>query len=271
MGFFFWYSSSYTYTDKGLQKDDEKVYAQALHEHIAFVDVPKLVGWASDFDHIKAKNRNEIQYLAKLNSDLLNNRGPKVNPKKGVMKNYKTNLLILFYLARSDINEAYRKEMLEIIEKIPSITELLLEISMIFHVNYRQKRFRKNMSFKAMHTIVKFSQHCIQGTWENASELLQLPHMTDEKITRIMKSMRKRSLSIKDYIKLTPEQRKAHKALTDDELESVEECISNLPKIKLTSEIKTDGSQDIVIFDVVTIKVTIEREELKEDEKAPHA
>ena len=245
-------------------------FANALHEHIAFVDLPKLIGWASDFDHIKVHNRTEIEYLMKLNSEKLNNRGPKVDPKKGIMQNYKSNMLLLLFMYRANgLPEKYQQEIQNIIEKIPSLVELWLEISMVFHAQFKMRRVRKTISFKAMRVILKFSQHVIQGMWENDSQLMQLPFMTTDKINKISKQMKKKFVTLKEYMALTEDQRKLHKVLTETELAQVEKCLKNLPKFKLSAEIMTEGSEDIIVNDVVSIKIKIIREDLKKGEKAP--
>lgn len=269
--FFFWYSGSYIYTDKGLQQDDERRFAMTLNEQIPFQDLVKIVGWASDLETIKIKNQSELEYLMKLNNDILNNKGPKVNPKsEGIMKNFKTHMLLMIYMFRGDPkNQQYHNEIKEILKKVPSMIELWIEISLSLHFQYRARRTRKNMSFKAMATIINFSQHVIQGMWEFQSELLQLPHMDEDTITKIMKKMKKKTLKLKEYIELNKEERAAHEVLSAEQMGEVEKVIECLPRIKLIPVLVTEGSDDIVVNDVVTVKVKVIREELGEHEKAP--
>lgn len=268
--FLFWYSGSYSYTDKGLKQEDDKAFAAAINEQMAFMDMPKLIGWASDFDHIKIRNKEELEYLMKLNKDVLNNKGPIINPQKGgVMKNYKPHLLTMLYMFRANnIPEQYQKEIRDIVEKVPSLIDLWLELSMMFHMQYRMKRIRKNMTFKAMSNIIVFAQHVVQGIWENDSQLLQLPYMDADRISKIAKKMKKKEITLKEYVSLTKEERHSHEAFNEQELKVVEHCIENLPNIKVIPEVITEGSEDIVVHDIVSIKVKIHREELKENERA---
>jgi hypothetical protein len=147
--------------------------------------------------------------------------------------------------------------------------DLWMDISMQFHMGYQQKRLRKNMTFNAMTNILKFSQHFIQGLWEFQSELFQLPHVSNDNITQIQRKMKKKDVKLLEYISLTPEERKEHDAFPEKQLKDVESCIKSLPKLKLSAEIKTQGVDDLVVLDLVTIKITIERTELDDDALAP--
>ena len=117
MGFFYWYSSSYSYTNKGLKQDDEKKFAMVLNENSTFSDFPKIIGWASDFEHIKVRSKNEVEFLMKLNTEKLDNKGPKVDLRK-IQQNYKTHMMILLYMFRADgLPEKYNEHIMEIIKK----------------------------------------------------------------------------------------------------------------------------------------------------------
>lgn len=268
--FFFWYSGSYSYTDKGLKQEDEKAFAAALNENISFTDLPKLIAWANDFQHITIKNKQDLERLAHINKTVLNNKGPLIDAKKGrIMKNYKPHLLLMAYMFRGDLPKEYRDDIKDIVEKVPSLIDLWMEISLMFHIQYRSKRVPKNMTFKAMNTILKFSQHVIQGMWEFDSELLQLPYTDTERVNKISKKMQKKSPTLKDYISLSPEDRKAQEIYSDSELATIEKYIKNLPDVKVSAEVVTEGAEDIVVLDLVSIIIKVDRTNLQEGEKAP--
>lgn len=67
---------------------------------------------------------------------------------------------------------------------------------------------------------------------------------------------------------MTKEQREEHKIFTGKEIENIESCIETLPKVKITTVVKTEGLDDIMVGDVVTLIVKLERENLKGNEKA---
>mmetsp|Transcript_25676 Transcript_25676/g.25479 ORF Transcript_25676/g.25479 Transcript_25676/m.25479 type:complete len:361 (-) Transcript_25676:21-1103(-) len=208
--------------------------------------------------------------LIKLNADKLNNRGPKVDKKKGVLANYKCHMLLLFYMCRAEgIPERYKEEVSQIVQKIPSLIDLWLEISMFFHVNYARKVVRKNIPFKTVVDLMNFSQHVIQGMWEKDSELMQLPHINTNASIAIQKKMKKKTVSLKEYVELSPEERKSHGVLKDAEMEHVEKWIKNLPKIKFSSKLYTDGFEDIIGGDLVTVSVSIDREDLSVHDRVP--
>jgi translocation protein SEC63 len=267
--FFYWYSGSYSYTDKGLKIDDGKRFASLLNESMTFYDLPKFISLASDFDHIKIQNKTEIEFLMKNNFEKLENKGPKYNPKKGLLKSYKANMLLMFYMFRVEVPDKYQELIDEMVEKSPEMIDLCLEISLSFHMQYRSRRSNKNMTFSSLVTVLKFSQRFIQGMKEFESELSQLPHMDLDKITRICKKLKKKEVSLQEYIALGQQGRKEHDALTDSELDNVEKCIKHLPVVKVTAQIVTDGDEDIVLNDIVSIKIKLERLDLEDGQKAP--
>jgi hypothetical protein len=92
--------------------------------------------------------------------------------------------------------------------------------------------------------------------------------MDADRISKIAKKMKKKEITLKEYISLTKEERHSHEAFNEQELKVVEHCIENLPNIKVIPEVITEGSEDIVVHDIVSIKVKIHREELKDNERA---
>jgi translocation protein SEC63 len=268
-GFFYWYSGSYSYTDKGLKVDDGKRFAGLLNENQTFLDLPKFISLASDFDHIKIQNKTEVEYLMKINYEQLDNKGPKYNPKKGVLKSYKANMLLMFYMFRVEVPDKYQEIIDMMMEKTSEMIDLCLEISLSFHMQFRSRRSEKNMTFHSLVTILKFSQHFIQGIKEFDSQLFQLPNMDLDKINKICKKMNKKEVTLQEYILLDKQSRKEHGALTDKEQAEVEKCINHLPSVKVTAQIVTDGDEDIVLNDIVTIKIKLERLDLEDNQKVP--
>lgn len=56
--------------------------------------------------------------------------------------------------------------------------------------------------------------------------------------------------------------------LDDQQLETIENWISYMSDISVSAKVETEGSEDIVVLDVVSITVTIVRNNLKENERA---
>ena len=264
---FIWYSDVLSYTDKGLRQENERLFASGLNEMLTFSDWPKLIAWATDFDSMVIRNKADMEILLNINKEILNGRGPSIDQKKGkIIKNYKPHLLLMAYMYRGKFNKEHTDIVNEIVKKVPSIIDLWIEISLQFHFQYRANRVRKNMSFNAIKNIIKFSQYMTQGMWESDSQLMQLPFMDNDAINKIAKKMKKKSITIAEYIALTKEERKSHEAFSEKQLDIIENCISNFPNTTITAEIETEGVDDIVVFDMVSIKVKIVRNQLKDGE-----
>lgn len=115
-----------------------------------------------------------------------------MDPKKGRINHIsKSIILLLAYMHRVELPKELDDSAKEIVLKTPKIIELWLELALQFHFQFRVGRARKNMTFKSIANILRFSQFATQGLWESDSPLLQLPHIDKDSVAKICKKMQK--------------------------------------------------------------------------------
>jgi hypothetical protein len=145
-------------------------------------------------------------------------------------------------------------------------------------------QFNKNIKFfgyGCVKTITEFSQILHQklsiSNLKDSSPFLQLPHFTQDNISKFKFTTKKSDVedlnslnTLPNFIlRRTPEERKIllSTVFKDSEVEDIQNACQVLPVYNLKLETFVDGfGNEILIDDVCTIKVTIERANLKEDE-----
>ena len=101
----------------------------------------------------------------------------------------------------------------------------------------------------------------------------QLPHFSEAKLKNLKKInnkiFNKSNTAFADFLTLpSEEQTKLLKTeFSDSEISDIKSVISFIPNYSLKVEVFTEGFEDIIIDDLVTIKVTITRENLEEGEE----
>ena len=60
-----------------------------------------------------------------------------------------------------------------------------------------------------MLTLIEFSQNMVQAMWKDDDAFMQIPHMNVERVKKLKRHARK-PITIEDFCKLTPEDRKCY-------------------------------------------------------------
>lgn len=108
-----------------------------------------------------------------------------------------------------------------------------------------------------MLTLIDFSQNLVQAMWKDDDLFLQIPHMTEEKVKQ-MKRKVKKQITIEDFCRLTPQERKDLELFeTPQQLDDCEKAIKVFPLIELTVEPKVEGEEEIAVGDFLTYKISI--------------
>ncbi len=103
--------------------------------------------------------------------------------------------------------------------------------------------------------------------WKDDDAFMQIPHMNEERVKKLKRHARK-PITIEDFTKLTPEERKGYNLFENpQEYEDSEQAISVFPLINLKVETFVDGEQEIAVGDFLTYKFTITLVNLKDGEQ----
>ncbi|CAM9614777.1 unnamed protein product, partial [Sphacelaria rigidula] len=144
--------------------------------------------------------------------------------------------------------------------KTPDLIEAMIELA---------------CSRRWLHTtiyVIDFSQHVTHGLWLNSSSLRQLPHIGDAEIKAITSTPVPGKSAVKNiaqYIKLSREERKGLDKLTAEQQEEVHKVCDIIPDVDVKVDIFVEDEEEIAENDLVTIKVTLTRNNVPEGGKAP--
>lgn len=105
----------------------------------------------------------------------------------------------------------------------------------------------------------------MQALWKDDDFFLQLPYMDLEKISLLRK--KKKQITLEEFCRLTPKERKEIDIFSDKELKDVEAAVNHFPLIDLKVEAYVEGENEIAVGDLLTIKITVTQENLKDGEE----
>jgi hypothetical protein len=193
---------------------------------------------------------------------------PKATQKRGQQMDVKPLVLILGYLMRfTELEHPSVQEDLEkILQKAPYLCEMMVQMAMVLAMEFKMKRSPKRITAKNVSTLLDFSQNIVQAMWKDDDNFLQLPHMDHERLNLLRK--KKRTLTLEEFCRLKPEERKEIDIFNEKELKEVEAAVKNFPLIDLKVEAFVEGEKDIAVGDLLTIKITVTQENLKDGEEA---
>jgi hypothetical protein len=138
-------------------------------------------------------------------------------------------------------------------------------MAMMLAMEFKMKRSPKKITAKNVGTLLDFSQNIVQAMWKDDDNLLQVPHLDHERINQLRK--KKKNLTIEEFCKMTPQERKDLEIFSDKELKDVECAIKQFPIIDLKVEAFVEGENEIAVGDLLTIKITVDQLNLKEGEE----
>ena len=121
---------------------------------------------------------------------------------------------------------------------------------------YRMGQCPKNFSLFALKNIIEFGQCLVQGVWQRPDELLQLPHITEDRLKKIRR--RKKTLGLLDVVRMSDADREAlglHE--NEQELSDINAACRVIPCPLLQIRTAVEGEAELVQGDVATVALRI--------------
>jgi len=124
-------------------------------------------------------------------------------------------------------------------------------------------------SLKTVLNGIQFSQYVTQACWLKDSNLVQLPHFTENEVEHVMKG-KTGVKTISKYLAIPEEEKKGLADLTEEQKQDVLICCKIIPDITVESKIFVDDDEDALVYegDLCTVRVNITRNNLEEGQKA---
>jgi translocation protein SEC63 len=280
----YWFNSTNSFDDAGVQVTNHKIFYEILNENILLRQMPFVLGSSMEFSNLSIRSE-EIEELKKLYRKYLELM-PKHKEELIPMGNKKAICLIYAYLdetgnisKNSLVNDLYK-----ILEISPNLIYTMYQISRQYTflkemqemqaksmgINLDQKMMIKNFGYNCLRVIIDFSAILFQKQNFKGSVLLQLPHLT-EALIKQSKILNKINIS-KDLpgFCMLPDDDKENvlmelNALSIDEIDDVICASNSVPNYIIKSEVKVEGFDDIIKDDYVTLKFTVVKNNLKEN------
>lgn len=122
----------------------------------------------------------------------------------------------------------------------------------------------KGLFFTAQ-SMVEFRRSLVQALDVKSTQLLQIPHFTDELVKHAQKGKNSVS-SLMDFISKDPEQRKGMSTMDAQQLLDVEAFCAHACDPELKATVAVEDEQEMVVGDVATVSCRLTRKNLKEKE-----
>ena len=268
-GFIFWFKSSESYTQTGLMVDDMKVFYEFMNENILLKQMPYVIGRALEFEKLPIYSDEEGPLIkAYLHyKDYMSKHKPEtVHPA-----NKKAICLFYSFICREPIKtENYQKD----IEKVLPYAELFIEN--IYGMCYDCTKVHminksiKNFGYPCIQTVFEFSQNIhqqISHIKNDYNPFFQLPYFNENKIRllkRYTKIFNNKTSSFTEFLKMDINIRNdlLSKEFDSEQVIDINRAIEAIPEYDLQIETFTEGFEDILVEDNVSIKITVIRNNL---------
>jgi len=119
--------------------------------------------------------------------------------------------------------------------------------------------------FPTAQAMIEFKRCLVQALDVKSSQLLQIPHVTEEILKNIPKS-RKEPTSLQEFLAKDAKQRSALLKVDGAESADVEAFCQHVSDLQLTVKIEVEDEPEIVVGDIATLTVQMVRNNLKEGE-----
>jgi len=119
--------------------------------------------------------------------------------------------------------------------------------------------------FFTAQAMIEFRRSLVQALDIKSSQLLQIPHFTEEHLKHCHRGKNAVS-SLNEFLSKDPESRKGLAKMEPNQIADIEEFCQHVSDIELKAKIEVEDEGDIVVGDVATVVCQLRRKNLKENE-----
>jgi len=254
-----YYSDSSMYGEKDVMYDTYSWFHHTLNEHSILKILPEVFAGSAEFRQVNMprtrKDKDEIgSVMGKVRSQM---QKPKYNHPVCV----KGNVLLHAHLLRKtdQLSEGAKEDLKAMLKTSTTLVEAMLTVCK--HQDWLQTALN----------CIKFGQYITQACWIKDSSLLQLPHFNEEEVKHCEKGKAShQAKNLQQYLEVPDDSKKGLARMTEEQKEDVLKCCSLVPRITVATKVFVDDDEDDKVYegDLCTIGVILDRENLKEGEKA---
>ena len=275
--FIVWFNSSESYNESGMKVDNMAIFYEFMNENILLRQMPYVLGRAKEFESLSIDS-DEVDPLTrayKHYKDFMSkHKLETVHPS-----NKKAICIYYAYINREPLKiDSYQKDL----QKLLSLSDLFIEniynMCLEFTLIHQENKIKnlKNFGYQTIQTVYEFSQNLHQQiSYENNSfnPFFQLPYFNDNKIRLLKRPYGKifnnKPTCFSDFLKMDTEARNdiLKKEFSDEQINDINKVLDFLPTYDLEINVFTEGFEDILVGDLISIKVIIKRNNIQEGQE----
>jgi len=247
-----YYSNSSKFGEKDVMYDSYAWFHHNLNEHTLVKTLPETLAGSAEFrQRNMPKSQADKEEIAKILNKVRSHMNKPSYNHPVVLKG---NVLLHAHLTRQTdvLSEASKEDLKYMLRYSSSLVDAMISVC------------KHQESLGAALNCIKFSQCMVQAMWLKDSELLQLPHFTENEIKHVL------AKNIAEYMKVPNGQKKGLKDFTEEQKQDVFKTCRLLPDITVESKVFVDDDEDDKVYegDLCTVLVTFTRNNLADGEKA---
>ncbi|CAB1121292.1 unnamed protein product [Ectocarpus sp. CCAP 1310/34] len=256
-----WYARSKKYGEKNVMYDSYAWYNHMLSDSSEMKNMPEVLAGSAEFRALNTPDKDrpmETKEVAKLYRQLYRESTLMPKPKYDHPVIKKGAVQVFAHLAQKPMSPELKKNLDTMLIKTPDLIEAMIELAC-------SRRWLNTTIY-----VINFSQYIHQGLWLSDNTLLQLPHIGEAEARTICTTSVPGKPAVKgiaQYIKLPREERKGLDQLTPEQQEEVHRVCSIIPDVTVKVDIFVEDESEIAENDLVTIKVTLTRNNVEDGSK----
>ncbi|KAG5175937.1 DnaJ-like/ Sec63 translocase subunit [Tribonema minus] len=276
-----WYASSKKYGENNVMYDTYTWYNHMLGEGARVPQIAEVLAGSAEYRKLNKPRKGEEKDMWALYHKLV--AGPREDAVVPKLKYehpiiVKGTVLLLAHLTRQDLSPPLRRDLRAMLLRSPELIEAMVELTV-------SRRW-----LAATAAVLDFSQYVVQGLWTRDSDLMQLPHVT-EGMVKAITTGKDAPKSLKNFIQMEGAAAQAaaakataggdestealveHKSflgeLQEQQRSEVWAAMRAIPDVAMEVAAFVEDEEEIAEGDLVTIKVTITRNNLPDGDKCP--
>lgn len=250
-----YYSNSSKYGEKDVMYDSYSWYHHSLDDTTMMKSLPETFAGSAEF---REQNMpKEASEKEQINSALAKVKSQMQKPNYNHPILIKGNVLMHSHLTRQteSLSEQYTEDLRFMLGKANSLIDAMISVC------------QHQEAMKTALNCIKFGQYVTQGCWLKDSSLMQLPHMSEKEMAKSgVENIAEFLAAEEDDAKVA----KMLKGMDEDKKKDIIKCREIIPRISVETKIFVDDDEDNKVYegDLCTVQVKVNRENLKEGEKA---
>lgn len=250
MTFICYYQNSKNYAANGILIETLSFLGYYVTESTRVKNGPEMFAGSAESRNIRTRPTDN-EHIKRLTGLVIEHK-KRVFNLPIVMKNQ---FLIWAHMQRrhANLSEELREDTDELLRHTSTVTQAMIEIACM------------REWAAAAQSMVEFRRCLIQALDVKGSQLLQVPHFTEEQL-EICRTATPSVTTLAEFLSKEPQERRALTKLSDLELLDVEAFCVHIGDVEVKARIEVEDEGEIVVGDVATVTVEILRKHLKEGE-----